>query len=102
MWQHPVAVGHEAAVFRETEKFLREIHAAECMQILQRLLTQNQRVPDEQGDEIAVAEDGRSATEVYVLCAEKDEKTVVICINQLKDNPQLAEDIFKTFAWIDE
>lgn len=39
--------------------------------------------------------------EVYVLCAEKDEKTVVICINQMTDNPQLAEDIFKTFRWLD-
>lgn len=40
--------------------------------------------------------------EIYVLCAEKDEKTVVICINQMTDNPQLAEEIFKTFRWIDE
>jgi hypothetical protein len=36
---------------------------------------------------------------VYALCSEKDGKTVVICISQMTDNPQLAEEIFKTFRW---
>lgn len=38
----------------------------------------------------------------YSLCSEKDGKTVVICISQMTDNPQLAEDIFKTFRWTKE
>jgi hypothetical protein len=37
----------------------------------------------------------------YALCSEKDGKTVVICISQMTDDPQLAEDIFKTFRWTD-
>lgn len=36
---------------------------------------------------------------VYVLCSQNEEKTVVICINQMTDNPQLAEEIFSTFRW---
>ncbi|MFA6039407.1 MAG: hypothetical protein WCV62_05515 [Candidatus Peribacteraceae bacterium] len=38
-------------------------------------------------------------TSVYAFCAEKDERTVVICMNQMTDNPQLAEEIFNTFRW---
>jgi len=37
--------------------------------------------------------------EVYVLCSEKDGKTVVICLNEMTDNPSLAEQIFFTFRW---
>ena len=35
----------------------------------------------------------------YALCSEKDGKTVLICISQMTDNPELAEEIFKTFKW---
>lgn len=35
----------------------------------------------------------------YAFCSEKENKTVLICISQITDNPQLAEDIFKTFRW---
>lgn len=35
----------------------------------------------------------------YVFCAEKDNKSVLICVNQQTDNPALAEEIFKTFRW---
>ena len=36
---------------------------------------------------------------VYALCSEKDDKTIVICINQMSDNPSLAKQIFETFRW---
>ena len=36
----------------------------------------------------------------YVLCSEKDEKTLLICISQVTDNPVLAKKIFETFRWI--
>jgi|GEM_PF-4892855 len=35
----------------------------------------------------------------YALCSEKDGKRVVICIQQMTDNPALAEEIFSTFKW---
>lgn len=35
----------------------------------------------------------------YALCSEKDGKMVLICISQVTDNPQLAEEIFRTFRW---
>jgi hypothetical protein len=35
----------------------------------------------------------------YVLCAEKNERRVAICVEEQTDNPKLAEDIFKTFRW---
>lgn len=35
----------------------------------------------------------------YAFCAEKNGKTVLICIEQQTDNPALAEEIFKTFRW---
>lgn len=38
--------------------------------------------------------------EVYGFCAEKNGKTVVICLNLMKDNPQLAEEIFSSFQWL--
>ncbi len=46
-------------------------------------------------------EDGtpEGSNSAYALCSEKDGKTVLICISQLTDNPQLAEEIFKTFRW---
>ncbi len=37
--------------------------------------------------------------EVYMLCSQKNEKTVIICIRQMTDNPELAEEIFRTFKW---
>lgn len=36
----------------------------------------------------------------YALCAEKDGKTVVICIDQMKDDPKMAQQIFETFRWV--
>lgn len=35
----------------------------------------------------------------YVLCSEKDGKTVLICVSQVTDNPDLARKIFETFRW---
>lgn len=35
----------------------------------------------------------------YVFCAEQDNKTIMICIDQQTDNPKLAEEIFNTFRW---
>jgi hypothetical protein len=35
----------------------------------------------------------------YALCSENNGKTVVICISQMTDNPQLAKEIFETFRW---
>jgi hypothetical protein len=35
----------------------------------------------------------------HSLCSEKNGKTVVICINQISDNPKQAEEIFSTFKW---
>ena len=35
----------------------------------------------------------------YALCSEKDGKTVVICIGQMTDNPEMAKQIFETFRW---
>lgn len=37
----------------------------------------------------------------YVLCSEKDGKTVFICMMQVQDNLALAEQIFSTFRWIE-
>jgi len=37
----------------------------------------------------------------YALCSEKDGKAVVICIQQVTDNPELAEEIFRTFRWVE-
>lgn len=36
----------------------------------------------------------------YALCAERDGRTVVICINQVADNPAFAEETFETFRWL--
>lgn len=38
----------------------------------------------------------------YVFYSTHDQKTVRIEVNQIVDNPQLAEDIFKTFRWTKE
>ncbi|MFA6039392.1 MAG: hypothetical protein WCV62_05590 [Candidatus Peribacteraceae bacterium] len=35
----------------------------------------------------------------YAFCTEKEGKQAVICLTQVTDNPQLAEEIFKTFRW---
>ncbi|MDD4319841.1 MAG: hypothetical protein PHW10_05990 [Candidatus Peribacteraceae bacterium] len=37
----------------------------------------------------------------YALCSEKDGKTVLICVTQVIDNPDLAKQIFETFRWTD-
>lgn len=37
---------------------------------------------------------------VYALCAEKNGNSVIICINEMTDNPQLAKEIFETFRWM--
>ncbi|MDP4008275.1 MAG: hypothetical protein Q8P68_03740, partial [Candidatus Peregrinibacteria bacterium] len=44
----------------------------------------------------------------YAFCSEKENflgigepKRVVICISQQTDDPKMAEEIFKTFKWID-
>jgi hypothetical protein len=39
------------------------------------------------------------APNVYAFCSEHEGKTVVICVNEVTDNPALAEEIFKTFKW---
>lgn len=36
---------------------------------------------------------------VYVLCSQKNGKTVVACIRQTTDNPELAQQIFESFRW---
>lgn len=35
----------------------------------------------------------------YVLCSEHEDKTIRVEVNQITDNPQLAEEIFSTFRW---
>jgi len=45
---------------------------------------------------------GKDRGEAYVLCAEKDEKRVLICMTQQTDNPSLAKQIFESFRWVDE
>jgi hypothetical protein len=35
----------------------------------------------------------------YALCSETDVERVVVCIQQMTDNPKLAEEIFSTFRW---
>lgn len=42
---------------------------------------------------------GIERSAAYVLCSEKDGKTVVICITQMTDNPAIAKQIFETFRW---
>jgi len=41
----------------------------------------------------------RPSTASYILCSEKDGKQAVICVTQVTDNPNLAEEIFSTFRW---
>jgi hypothetical protein len=36
---------------------------------------------------------------IYTLCGEKNQKTVVVCINQVTKNEDLAKQIFETFHW---
>ena len=38
-------------------------------------------------------------TNDYAFCSQKDGKTVVICIKQQRDNPELAKQIFDSFKW---
>jgi hypothetical protein len=40
-----------------------------------------------------------SAVQRYTLCSEKGGKTIVVCIYQMKDDPELAKKIFETFRW---
>ncbi len=35
----------------------------------------------------------------YAFCSSKNQQTVVICINQMTDDQELAKEIFKTFKW---
>lgn len=35
----------------------------------------------------------------YVLCAERNGKTVLICVSQAKDDPDMAKQIFESFRW---
>jgi hypothetical protein len=35
----------------------------------------------------------------YALCADKGDKTVVICISQMKEDPEMAKEIFESFRW---
>jgi hypothetical protein len=42
---------------------------------------------------------GKPQSILYGFCDEKNNKTVIMCLTQLKDNPSLAEDIFKSFRW---
>lgn len=37
----------------------------------------------------------------HAFCSQKNGKTVLICISQITDNPGLAEEIFRTFRWVD-
>lgn len=43
----------------------------------------------------------KPATSSYAFCAKKGEKAVAICLQQMTDNPDLAEEIFRTFRWKD-
>lgn len=38
-------------------------------------------------------------TSSYVLCSENNDRAVLVCINQVQDNPAIAEEIFSTFHW---
>ena len=42
-----------------------------------------------------------SPAKTYGFCAEKDDRTVLICISQMTDNPSLASQIFSSFRWIE-
>lgn len=37
----------------------------------------------------------------YALCSQKGERTALICLSQMTDDPALAEQIFSTFRWLD-
>jgi hypothetical protein len=39
------------------------------------------------------------ASAAYALCSEKDGKRVVVCVQQMMDDPEMAEAIFSTFKW---
>jgi hypothetical protein len=36
----------------------------------------------------------------YALCTNNKERTLVVCLNQATDSPDLAKQIFETFQWI--
>jgi hypothetical protein len=38
----------------------------------------------------------------YTLCSQRGDKTVVICLQQMKDDPKMADEIFSTLRWIEE
>jgi hypothetical protein len=60
--EHPMAVGHEAGVPGQTGKFRSKIQMTEGMEILQGFVMQDDRVPEKNGEEIAVGEQGRSSS----------------------------------------
>lgn len=35
----------------------------------------------------------------YALCSEKNGKTVIVCVTQVKDNSEIAQKIFESFRW---
>lgn len=37
---------------------------------------------------------------MYAFCSEQGEKIVAICLSQITDDPEMAEEIFKTFRWV--
>lgn len=41
----------------------------------------------------------RGINSAYALCSEREGKRVVVCVQQMTDNPKLAEEIFSTFHW---
>lgn len=40
-----------------------------------------------------------SGSHMYAFCSEKNDKRIAICLNQQNDDPEMAEEIFKTFKW---
>jgi hypothetical protein len=38
----------------------------------------------------------------YGMCAKKNGETIVICLSQVTDNPEIAKQIFKSFQWADD
>lgn len=53
------------------------------------------KAPDDYGDSMTRIDNSAA----YALCSEKDGKRVVVCVQQMTDNPELAEEIFSTFQW---
>lgn len=49
----------------------------------------------------SIGENCDDGTGAYAFCSEKNDKRVVICISQQTDDPALAEEIFKSFRWVE-